>query len=912
MYTLARERINGQQRPAGSSSADQPSARSRQWAVKHLSCLRSTTPKRPDPDLMNPQPFRDRRSLPRPRLLDSMLAGTKVPLTLLHAGPGYGKTIALQQFGARMGEAARMVTLTALHRDARNLASALKAGSTAAGLTSEHTGRCLLLDNYDVIATSASANSTLSEFISAMPPDLHLYVATRVKPAFPLGHLRGDRALVEISAQELALTLDEVETFFADILEHPIDQAEARHITSLTEGWVTGLTLLSASAPDTAGLFSTRSEDAPLWAASDYFAEVVLARLPQPTVDFLVRSSILDEMHPELCNQLLGTTTAQETLRDLTDSGMFTVLAGPSRARFRYHRMFRDFLRRQLAQTVSAEGIRALHERAAEVLTAAGEPSVALIHFLQARQPARAAQLLSTIGIGQLEADSLYELELHLNELPGGMMIANPWLLALLGRLKRLRNEFDGALGALSLAQSEFEAHGNAEGRAWVSSEINQVGYRDESYTAAIAQVSEALESSSISALTHAHLSAHLCWMLCEAGPVSSAIRSGETAITSATLIDDAILRARLLGRAHRNLALASLYEGNLDRAFALLDRPHRGSVVDAFDSSWIDVIYSMALTLRGDVAEAEELLIRVLDSSAPYNVTQKRWAHCWYGNLLRARGDYGSAARSHHSAGALALVDDAISQYQQGNARELRLRSRRLASSDIESQSVLRRAGVQLVAALDSVEADPEHSISRLVDAESLLHASGHQLHEMSIAAHRAQTLRQLGLDQEGARVDDVVHGFLFQNHIRNLPWGAEFPTDTPGTASPPEQSTTVFDREFSTAVERCADPLIRETLELAYAQGSLTGSTVSLLRERSLTWREIEVFVLYYLRAGRLLAAGSSLRDRTARTLGISEHTLKSHVTRIRSKLGLPESRDGVLQWVAELGVPNSAAHS
>jgi hypothetical protein len=62
--------------------------------------------------------------------------------------------------------------------------------------------------------------------------------------------------------------------------------------------------------------------------------------------------------------------------------------------------------------------------------------------------------------------------------------------------------------------------------------------------------------------------------------------------------------------------------------------------------------------------------------------------------------------------------------------------------------------------------------------------------------------------------------------------------------------------------------------------------------LRKRyALTWKEIEVFALYYLSPSvKGIPSGVNLRRECAARLLVSENTMRAHVKNIRLKLDLP----------------------
>lgn len=819
----------------------------------------------------------------RPRIVRALHPEAGIRLHIVKAPHGYGKSVALRQLRASLGTRARMLTLTERHGDPQHLQHSLD--EMLVGLDGAES-RVVILDEYDAIAVFPLANEALEQFVLSLPAQVSVVLATRMRPRFALGFLRGARALRELTYRDLAFEPAELTSLVRECWRLPATDQQLARLSRLSEGWATGAALLAD------GIEHNPEDDAELlWPVFEYFTELAGRHLTPAALSFAMRNSILDELHAEVAVASEGEDGPLTTLRTLADASMFTAPLTPGSSRFRFHPLFQAFLTDRLTYSHSAEEIADLHEQAAAALAASGETSAALLHLLKAGQFGRAAGLLTRVGIGQLDFPALSAIETELNRAPGNVMRENPWLLALLGRLRRLRHDYDGALAALVVADADFELHGDKEARAWVSTEISQVNYRDEFYDGAAARVRQDLESPTLSTLTHANLSAHLCWILCETGPVGEAIEAGQTSLSKGTMVDDAYLRGRVLLRAHRNLALASIYAGDLDRAVALIEHA-RIAGGDVLEVGWSNVIYGMSLALRGARQRAQEIFAELAETVSPYNSTQLRWVHWWLGNLLRADGQT-TAARTHYrQAGSLALIDEALMNPTETGMHSFAAAADRVGHVDRRSQSALRRAGAALVRSVTGMEDEPARCLADLAKTSATLMESGHRLHATSINAYRSRAELRFGSPNAGERLHDDVIGFMLHNRIEALPWGVHRRPD--GQLLFPDREPTDGDM-LPDVIESCADPAIRARLTTAHGEGVITSELLTVLRERGLTWREVDVFVVYYLRSGGSLGEGTSLRDRTARMLRISEHTLKTHITRIRTKLDLPEHRGG-----------------
>ena len=131
---------------------------------------------------------------------------------------------------------------------------------------------------------------------------------------------------------------------------------------------------------------------------SDYLVEEVLARQTEVVQRFLLRTSVLDELDPDVCAAVSGNDDAATMLRLLDASALFVVPTG--RDTYRYHQLFRDMLRYQLRAT-SRAGALDTHRRAAEWYQSQKAFAPALAHLLAAGDDDRAYALFQA-ELGQV------------------------------------------------------------------------------------------------------------------------------------------------------------------------------------------------------------------------------------------------------------------------------------------------------------------------------------------------------------------------------------------------------------------------------------------------------------------------------------------------------------------------------
>jgi LuxR family maltose regulon positive regulatory protein len=96
----------------------------------------------------------------------------------------------------------------------------------------------------------------------------------------------------------------------------------------------------------------------------DYLGFEVLDRQPPQLRDFLLRTSVLDRLSGPLCAAVTGVGDAASVLRELERENAFVIALDSKREWYRYHHLFAELLRAELARTTPVLAAE-LHRRAA-------------------------------------------------------------------------------------------------------------------------------------------------------------------------------------------------------------------------------------------------------------------------------------------------------------------------------------------------------------------------------------------------------------------------------------------------------------------------------------------------------------------------------------------------------------------
>jgi LuxR family maltose regulon positive regulatory protein len=288
----------------------------------------------------------------------------------------------------------------------------------------------LVLDDYHVIE-SMQIDRAVSFFVSNLPPQIHLVIATRTDPTFPLSRLRSLRQLTEIRADDLRFSLEEAALFLEKGMGLKVSVGDIATLEARTEGWIVGLQLAAISIQRLKHQYEITRFVENFSSSNryilDYLTDEVLQQRPVGTRDFLLQTSILSRLSAPLCQAVTGMENSQEILETLDAVNLFLIPLDDECCWYRYHHLFDDLLQKRLG-LLQPDFISELHHRAAGWYKQNGWISEALDHLLAAGDYHGAADLVEQNARALLERSELATVMTWVDALPGTQVRDRPWL----------------------------------------------------------------------------------------------------------------------------------------------------------------------------------------------------------------------------------------------------------------------------------------------------------------------------------------------------------------------------------------------------------------------------------------------------------------------------------------------------
>jgi LuxR family maltose regulon positive regulatory protein len=237
----------------------------------------------------------------------------------------------------------------------------------------------IVLDDFHVLRERALVRA-FSYLLDHSPPHIHWIVASRNLPELDLAKLKLTEQLVTLDSRDLSLGGEAISELGQRLCGAALSAEDVEYLRERTEGWVAGVKLALLSAREHASVSEAlRKAIGSSRDVARYLADAVLREQPPEVYGFLVQSSVVDHVNGELCNALLGITDGPALLQDLERAQLFIQPLDSQQQWYRYHPLFRDFLRAQLACDFG-ERIPRLHRAASEWFSTHQRPDEALTH----------------------------------------------------------------------------------------------------------------------------------------------------------------------------------------------------------------------------------------------------------------------------------------------------------------------------------------------------------------------------------------------------------------------------------------------------------------------------------------------------------------------------------------------------
>ena len=202
----------------------------------------------------------------------------------------------------------------------------------------------LVVDDFHL---TDGAGLPLALLLEYRPPSLQLVVATRADPPLRLHRMRANNELVELRDEDLALSAEETRAFLAGFGVR-LGERDLAAVHRRSEGWVAGLQMAAISIKQSPDPLSAAARvGLHRHTVAGYFLDEVLYPQAPDVVDFMLATSVLDELSVPACTALCGQMSAA-LLRFVYNAHLFVTVADEEAGSYRYHQLVKEVLQAEL------------------------------------------------------------------------------------------------------------------------------------------------------------------------------------------------------------------------------------------------------------------------------------------------------------------------------------------------------------------------------------------------------------------------------------------------------------------------------------------------------------------------------------------------------------------------------------
>jgi LuxR family transcriptional regulator, maltose regulon positive regulatory protein len=446
--------------------------------------------------------------LERPRLTQKLQANLDAPVTLIAADAGCGKTTLVAGF--LRSQKRRSVWYQMDHTDAdpaaflsyvahgiRDIApkfgDALLPYLSEAGeeflefperaadllineiLESIEQPFILVLDDYHHIGRETIVHRLVDRLIQYSSELVHLMITTRDLPPLAIMKRKMQASANVITRNELLFTDEEVKELFRSTLNVDFGDEELAEYRKRTDGWITALQLVRQVAEQDLHSPNGRKKLDLLEALRhsekdifDYFAEEVFTRESEATQKLLLHLSLLESLPLDDCSELFPELRCAALLPELSQNNVFLTVVGEGShsEEYRFHPLFRDFLRRRLRSEIGKYAIAAEQARIASAYLKARHWEKAIPFLLDAENFDEAAQVIAEHGEDWLAAGAHSTFRLYAEKIPKASVEKYPRALLHLAEVSRIQGETERASVLLRSAVKSLRERSDSAGEA--------------------------------------------------------------------------------------------------------------------------------------------------------------------------------------------------------------------------------------------------------------------------------------------------------------------------------------------------------------------------------------------------------------------------------------------------------------
>ncbi len=320
----------------------------------------------------------------------------------------------------------------------------------------------LVFDNYQDVSEGSDFHDIIVCGLDAVPDGINVIILSRNEPPRQFARLRANNRINFIGWDEIRFTLEESREVVRMYGQVNLTEEALAEVYGKTEGWMAGLVLFMEGTRrgniDPAMVSRLVPET-----VFDYFATEIFERTDAVTREFLLQTSVLPSMTPQMAQRLTGVPVSADILSQLYRSHYFIEMRTSDNPVYHYHPLFREFLLSRMKTLLSSEIRTTLLRNAAGLLEESGQIEHAALLLRDSSDWESLVRLILGHALSLTGQGRGRTLEEWLTNLPEKIVATTPWLLYWMGTCRMPFNLVESR-GYLERAYDAFKRRKDAAG----------------------------------------------------------------------------------------------------------------------------------------------------------------------------------------------------------------------------------------------------------------------------------------------------------------------------------------------------------------------------------------------------------------------------------------------------------------
>lgn len=322
------------------------------------------------------------------------------------------------------------------------------------------------------LVTNEEIYDQLRFFIRNVPFNTHVIILSRVIPSIGIARLRATDNMLELSQRDISFTVKETKEFFEKVMNVTIAEEILIVLEKRTEGWAAGLQMAALSLKNNKNendvIKNFRGDHRYVL---EYLMEEVFTLLDKDIQIFLMKTSILVEMNFDLCNKIVGIEDSQYILEKLDNENLFMIPLDQNKEWYRYHHLFRDFLRNRREINIKDDLV-SLYNNAADWYKVNELYSISIDFYLKARNYDKAVSMIEKIDMDLMFSGEMKKVYDWCMLIPQSKLYESPRLCMNAAWFKCINGDYEDTEKYLKHAQEIIEKFHSQEKADYFFAEI--------------------------------------------------------------------------------------------------------------------------------------------------------------------------------------------------------------------------------------------------------------------------------------------------------------------------------------------------------------------------------------------------------------------------------------------------------